>query len=75
MVLQAELNKVEVQHRSLFVAGWKPFISYVGGIGLSIILIINPIMQYFGYDPVTVSLNALLELIIAMLGLGGVQVS
>ncbi len=26
---QVALNKVEVQHRSMFVAGWRPFIGWV----------------------------------------------
>ena len=28
---QVELNKVEAGHRSIFVAGWRPFIGWVWG--------------------------------------------
>ena len=28
---QIEVNKVEAQHASVFVAGWRPFIGWVGG--------------------------------------------
>lgn len=32
---QIELNKVEAQHRSIFVAGWRPFIGWVCGFALA----------------------------------------
>ena len=31
---QIELNKVEAGHRSIFVAGWRPFIGWVCGLAL-----------------------------------------
>ncbi len=31
---QVELNKVEASHRSVFVAGWRPFIGWVCGLSL-----------------------------------------
>lgn len=30
-ILQGEINKIEAQHRSVFVAGWRPFIGWVCG--------------------------------------------
>ena len=27
--LQGEINKIEAQHRTIFVAGWRPFIGWV----------------------------------------------
>ena len=41
--LQVELNKVEANHRSIFVAGWRPFIGWVCGTGLSFVFVINPV--------------------------------
>ncbi|NUO80835.1 hypothetical protein HUU05_12215, partial [candidate division KSB1 bacterium] len=32
-ILQAEINKIEAAHRSVFVAGWRPFIGWVCGCG------------------------------------------
>ncbi|NQV36263.1 MAG: hypothetical protein HQ515_26460, partial [Phycisphaeraceae bacterium] len=29
---QIELNKIEAGHRSIFVAGWRPFIGWVCGL-------------------------------------------
>ena len=37
-ILQAEINKIEAQHRSLFVAGWLPAIGWVCTIGLAFYL-------------------------------------
>jgi len=31
---QIELNKIEAGHRSIFVAGWRPFIGWVSGFAL-----------------------------------------
>jgi hypothetical protein len=33
---QVELNKIGAAHRSIFVAGWRPFIGWVCGISLAI---------------------------------------
>lgn len=35
MLAQAEINKEEAKHKSLFVAGWRPFIGWVGGFALA----------------------------------------
>ena len=32
---QAEINKIEAAHRSVFVAGWRPFIGWVCGVALA----------------------------------------
>ena len=34
MLAQIELNKIEAQHRTVFVAGWRPFIGWVCGVAL-----------------------------------------
>src|SRR5210317_870353 len=44
--LQAEINKIEASHRTLFVAGWRPFIGWVCGIGLANTFLINPYLQW-----------------------------
>lgn len=70
-VLQAEINKIEAQNRSLFVAGWRPFIGYICGIGLSMSFIINPLIQWFsGRAGPTLPTNVMMDLVIALLGLG-----
>jgi len=41
---QQAVNKAEAQHRSVFVAGWRPFIGWVCGIGLGAYFIPQYIM-------------------------------
>ncbi len=69
--LQVSLNKHESQHRSLLVAGWRPFIGWVCGIGLANTFIINPWLQWlYGIEGPQLPLDVMIDLVIAMLGLG-----
>jgi len=78
--LQVMLNQVEAQHRSIFVAGWRPFIGWVCGLGLGIYFIPQYIMATYMWvklvlatgvmQPYPASPDALMELVIALLGLG-----
>lgn len=68
---QVVLNKIEAAHRSVFVAGWRPFIGWVCGIGLSFIFVINPIVQWCtGVAGPQLPVEVLIDLVLAMLGLG-----
>lgn len=72
--LQVELNKIEAQHRSVFVAGWRPFIGWVCGVGLAFVFVINPLIQWVSNKPgPDMPLESLMELIIALLGLGALR--
>lgn len=42
---QIEVNKVEAANPSVFVAGWRPFIGWVGGFGLGYELVFKPIVN------------------------------
>ena len=46
MLGQMEVNKVEAQHSSIFVAGWRPFAGWVGGSGLAYAAIVEPFMTW-----------------------------
>ena len=35
LIAQQEINKIEAQHRSVFVAGWRPFIGWVCGVSIA----------------------------------------
>ena len=54
-VAQVELNKVEAQHRSTFVAGWRPFIGWVCGVALAYNFIVRDIVAWIltYYNPIT----------------------
>lgn len=71
---QVELNKLEAQHRTVFVAGWRPAIGWICAIGLSFPFVINPVLQWItGEAGPELPLNSMMELVIAMLGLGGLR--
>ena len=76
---QAEINKVEAGSAILFVAGWRPFIGWVCGAGLAWTFVGQPVASWaiaaFAI-PATLPLlptDGLLELVLAMLGLGGLR--
>lgn len=77
---QTEINKIEAGHRSLFVAGWRPFIGWVGGIGLAWVFIGHPIAEWIvalqGLEGIVMpelQTENLMELVTAMLGFGGLR--
>ena len=68
---QIELNKVEAAHRSLFVAGWRPAIGWVCGIGLFNMFLINPWIQWITSQAgPNLPKDLIMELVFAVLGLG-----
>jgi len=74
-LVQAEINKVQAQHRSRFVAGARPFLMWVCGLGFLFAFVINPLLQWLAPDagsPV-LPLEAMMELTLAMLGLAGLR--
>ena len=71
MLVQAEIAKVQAQHRSIFVAGARPFILWVCGFALFNQFIVAPYIQFFFQRTFpNPSPKILLELIVAMLGFG-----
>jgi hypothetical protein len=72
--LQVELNKIEAAHRSIFVAGWRPFLGWVCGAGLLFVFILNPIIQWISGNPgPAMPIDVMAELVIALLGLGALR--
>ena len=77
---QLEVNKAEAQHRSIFVAGWRPFIGWTCGIALMAHFVLFPatdfIVAYLGYDvpPMPAfDMESLMTVLLGMLGLGGMR--
>lgn len=65
---QMEVNKAEASNASLFVAGWRPAIGWVGAAALSYQYLIYPflvwawaLMQAKGWVPVTMNAPPMLE--------------
>ena len=77
---QIEVNKEEAQHRTVFVAGWRPFIGWVCGIALAWHFVGVPVTLFFiawsGAEvpelPVF-DMNSLMTVLTGMLGLGGLR--
>jgi len=75
-LLQAEINRVEAGHRSLFVAGWRPFIGWVCGLGFLWAFLLHPLFEWIvavrglGISPPGIVTDNMMELVLALLGLG-----
>ena len=74
-IMQAEINKVQAGHRSTFVAGARPFLMWVCGLGFLFAFVINPILEWLAPElgSPELPLDAMLELTLAMLGLAGLR--
>lgn len=76
---QVEVNKIEAGHGSVFVAGWRPFIGWVCGAALAWAFIVGPVLSWslavLGICETLppIMTDNLFELVLAMLGLGGLR--
>ena len=80
---QLEINKAEAQHKSIFVAGWRPFIGWVCGVALAYHFILYPIVVFilasFPTETFTIAqlpkfdMDSLMTVLLGMLGLGGLR--
>lgn len=43
---QSDINKVEAASASVFVAGWRPFVGWVCGVGLAMTCIVGPVFTW-----------------------------
>jgi hypothetical protein len=82
---QTKITMVEATHRSTFVAGWRPFIGWVGGASLACYFLPQYVIGSYMWaklslvaidaglttlPPYPVSAEGLMELVLGMLGLG-----
>lgn len=81
VMVQNEINKLEAQHRTIFVAGWRPFIGWVCGFALA--------WHFMVYDmavwaqvvwwpdspppPKLVGTGELITVLLSLLGLGSLR--
>ena len=77
---QIEINKAEAQHRSLFVAGWRPFVGWTCGVALAYHFVVAPLVLFAtAYAGVEIpalpefDMGSLLTVLMGMLGLGGLR--
>jgi len=43
---QISINKIEAAHKSLFVAGWRPFIGWVCGVAIAYAFVLQPLIEW-----------------------------
>jgi len=78
---QMAVNAEEAKHSSLFVAGWRPFIGWVCGVALAWKFVGAPLAHWaltmagleLTYAVPNVPTDALMELVLAMLGMAGLR--
>ena len=86
MTGQMAVNVKEAEHKSIFVAGWRPFIGWVGGMALAYQYIVYPLLGWVwqiaaviwvipeGITPPPVPVGSdLYPIILGMLGIGGMR--
>ena len=76
---QHAINAQEAKHKSVFVAGWRPFAGWVVGFSLAYISILEPIMRfialmagYTGKFPV-IDTSITIQVLLGMLGIAGLR--
>ena len=77
---QLEINKNEASHKSIFVAGWRPFIGWTCGIALAWHFVLAPVTMFIcAYLSVEIpelpnfDMGSLMTVLMGMLGLGGLR--
>jgi len=75
---QIDLNKQEASHGSMFVAGWRPFLGWVCGLGFAMNFLVAPvgtfICAFSGYPDIVfpqADVATMMPILVGMLGLGG----
>lgn len=78
MKLQALQNQIEAQHRTVFVAGWRPAVGWVCALALLYNFIGHPLIEWafiaFVRDvapPPPIDIGHLVAILLAMLGMAG----
>ena len=69
---QLDVNKVEAAHKSLFVAGWRPFVGWICGIGLLYNILISQVLGIWLEVP-EVDPSLLTPILMGMLGMGAMR--
>ena len=76
---QHSINEMEATHKSIFVAGWRPFIGWIGGLALGYNYILQPIIytilsaNSIEVDMPVLDTSTLMTLVMGMLGFGAMR--
>jgi len=78
-VSQLQVNQAEAASKSVFVAGWRPWIGWVCGMAFAYTYIVQPLGQFvlaLANHPVAlppVNLDGMMPVLLGMLGLGAMR--
>ena len=77
---QIDINKISAAHKSMFVAGWRPFVGWSCGVAMAWHFVGQPIavfvIAYTGVETPPLpafEMESLLTVLLGMLGLGGLR--
>ena len=76
---QIKVNLAEAQSSSAYASGWRPTIGYICATGLCYNFILYPLLTWYaaayrpGFVPPPLVSDALMELVLGMLGLAGLR--
>ena len=76
---QFEINRLEAQHRSIFIASWRPYIGWICGVSLMFNFIVFPLMEWITIlmdkqiPMPNINSGELMTLVISLLGLGAMR--
>lgn len=78
VIAQLAINAQEAAHPSIFVAGWRPFFGWSGGVGFIYATIIQPLLAWYSVIhnipvPPTLNMELLWVVITGLLGIGGLR--
>ena len=76
---QTQIDQAEAQNKSLFVAGWRPFIGWVCGMAFAYHVIVQPLLAFTiantggNVKLPDFNIQELTTVLMGMLGLGGLR--
>jgi len=83
---QMRINEKEAEHKSIFVAGWRPFVGWVGGVALGYQFILYPLLLWIWAivdptnaagqamkPPPVLAADELYTVLLGMLGIGAMR--
>ncbi len=76
---QNKINAIEAAHTSIFVAGWRPFIGWICGVGILWAFVAQPVVTWYlaitgsAVSVPEINTDGLYQLVLAMLGMGGLR--
>ena len=80
LIAQADTNREAAKHKSVFVAGARPFIIWVCGVGLAVQYVLHPLLSWLwaaigvSYPPPEpMDMSVMMPLLLGLLGLGSMR--